>query len=423
LFDMIMAPGTGADAIIANQLGKNVRVGNADPAENGNDYTVIELQVGYPWIHLNPLYPEAYNHMESYFSTIGQHDKTGIEPDRYNPIDAFLPIWEWWLWPARRNNANMFGMPGINAANPRSPLDQILEQDPTFIIIEAAAMTQRPSFSQLGDPPSTQGWLDLKYNVVNGAIQASMTEGAHYYSEPAALEAIVNKILTTCPDCDILLVKNYEWKHYPFFALGKKMIEDAGITEIWATTAGLPGEPVITFELDLDNGDALSFIMASAVIDLGFGTRENPLPFPFYIHHTENDAEAPYIDALRAKVDDLAAGNNVAGKTLAVYDHQQFLIDLNSGNLRYQGETFTSTDITADNFLYYPFQLGFDLLNPLGRAVVARRMIEAINTTYGANIPKPNINDWLKNKTWKTQFVSNPDLEQYKKFRYKRGLR
>ncbi|SHG12042.1 GDSL-like Lipase/Acylhydrolase [Salegentibacter echinorum] len=179
------------------------------------------------------------------------------------------------------------------------------------------------------------------------------------------------------------------------FAEGQNYVtlQDESLTDISQAIQGPP------FNLDPQTAGLLSQLRQATPGDLipltssGFlGTTVNDDPnmvngvsVPLGDEHVLTTAEQELVKSATEKYNNTIAGL-AQTNDLALVDANAMLKQLANGGITYDGGSVTSTFVTGG-----AFSLDGVHLTPRGYAIVANKMIEEINKTYNAEVPKVNV--------------------------------
>ncbi len=162
--------------------------------------------------------------------------------------------------------------------------------------------------------------------------------------------------------------------------------------DVYIQTTGAGGTTVVRLATDAD----LLTLPSSAVIGTSTGgnpfpvgagvstTASNPVPNQFVLDATEQTAVRTATTAFNAAI--IAKANE---KGLAVFNANTFFSRVASSGIVTNGVNNTAGFIAGNLF-----SLDGVHPTPRGYAIVANEMIRVINSTYGANVPQVNPNDY-----------------------------
>lgn len=179
------------------------------------------------------------------------------------------------------------------------------------------------------------------------------------------------------------------------FAEGQNYVtlQDESLTDISQAIQGPP------FNLDPQTAGLLSQLRQATPNDLipltssGFlGTTVNDNPnmvngvsVPLGDEHVLTTAEQELVKSATEKYNNTIAGL-AQTNDLALVDANAMLKQLANGGITYDGGSVTSTFVTGG-----AFSLDGVHLTPRGYAIIANKMIEEINKTYNAEVPRVNV--------------------------------
>ena len=139
-----------------------------------------------------------------------------------------------------------------------------------------------------------------------------------------------------------------------------------------------------------DSGE-LILLTAAAVLPLGYGTAVgSPVPSPAGLanEYVLTTKEMANIAATTTGINDFIRAT-AKDRGLALFDAELFLKELKTGNVYFDG-----TQITADFISGGAFSLDGVHPSTRGYALIANKMMEAINATYGATLSPVNAVDY-----------------------------
>jgi len=241
------------------------------------------------------------------------------------------------------------------------------------VLLNIPDVTSIPYFTTV--PPrsipldaATAGAVNAQFALYNGAL-GQLVAGGFISPEEAAIRAI-----------------NFvEGVNYP-------IMTDVDLTDVTAILigAGLDSETAALLgQLRQVKSDDLVVLTASSVLGtvpdpsnpLGIVGVSIPLTNQFVLTSTEQDRVATAGAAYNATIEGLAAANG-----LGYGDMKSALAEVAANGAAYNGGLLTSTYVTGG-----AFSLDGVHPSPRGYAFTANTIIDVINTTYNASIPKVDI--------------------------------
>ena len=263
--------------------------------------------------------------------------------------------------------------PNVFAAAYSAQVDALVAGGAKGVLLNIPDVTSIPYFTTVPTrtiplDAATAGGLNAQFALYNGAL-GQLVAGGFISPEEAAIRAI-NFI---------------EGVNYP-------IMTDVDLTDVTAILIGGGIDPqtaALLGQLRQVKSDDLVVLPASSVI----GTTPDPsnptgvlgvsLPLPnsFVLSSTEQARVAAAGAAYNAIIEGLAAANE-----LGYGDMKSALADVAANGAFYNGGVLTSTYVTGG-----AFSLDGVHPSPRGYAFTANTIIDVINTTYNASIPKVDI--------------------------------
>ena len=263
--------------------------------------------------------------------------------------------------------------PNVFAAAYSAQVDALVAGGAKGVLLNIPDVTSIPYFTTVPTrtiplDAATAGGLNAQFALYNGAL-GQLVAGGFISPEEAAIRAI-NFI---------------EGVNYP-------IMTDVDLTDVTAILIGGGIDPqtaALLGQLRQVKSDDLVVLPASSVI----GTTPDPsnptgvlgvsLPLPnsFVLSSTEQARVAAAGAAYNAIIEGLAAANE-----LGYGDMKSALADVAANGAFYNGGVLTSTYVTGG-----AFSLDGVHPSPRGYAFTANTIIDVINTTYNASVPKVDI--------------------------------
>ena len=263
--------------------------------------------------------------------------------------------------------------PNVFAAAYSAQVDALVAGGAKGVLLNIPDVTSIPYFTTV--PPrsipldaATAGAVNAQFALYNGAL-GQLVAGGFISPEEAAIRAI-----------------NFvEGVNYP-------IMTDVDLTDVTAILIGAGLDPqtaALLGQLRQVKSDDLVVLTASSVL----GTTPDPsnplnilgvtLPLPnsLVLSSTEQGRVAAAGAAYNAIIEGLAAANE-----LGYGDMKSALADVASNGAFYNGGLMTSTYVTGG-----AFSLDGVHPSPRGYAYTANTIIDVINTTYNASVPKVDI--------------------------------
>ncbi|CAI8293487.1 MAG: Uncharacterised protein [Flavobacteriaceae bacterium] len=263
--------------------------------------------------------------------------------------------------------------PNVFAAAYSAQVDALVAGGAKGVLLNIPDVTSIPYFTTVPTrtiplDAATAGAVNAQFALYNGAL-GQLVAGGFISPEEAAIRAI-----------------NFvEGVNYP-------IMTDADLTDVTAILIGAGLDPqtaALLGQLRQVKSDDLVVLPASSVI----GTTPDPsnptgvlgvsLPLPnsFVLSSTEQARVAAAGAAYNAIIEGLAAANE-----LGYGDMKSALADVAANGAFYNGGVLTSTYVTGG-----AFSLDGVHPSPRGYAFTANTIIDVINTTYNASVPKVDI--------------------------------
>ena len=263
--------------------------------------------------------------------------------------------------------------PNVFAAAYSAQVDALVAGGAKGVLLNIPDVTSIPYFTTV--PPrsipldaATAGAVNAQFALYNGAL-GQLVAGGFISPEEAAIRAI-----------------NFvEGVNYP-------IMTDVDLTDVTAILigAGLDSETAALLgQLRQVKSDDLVVLTASSIIGtvpdpsnpLGIVGVSLPLPNSLVLSSTEQARVATAGAAYNAIIEGLAAANE-----LGYGDMKSALAEVAANGAFYNGGVLTSTYVTGG-----AFSLDGVHPTPRGYAFTANTIIDVINTTYNASIPKVDI--------------------------------
>ena len=263
--------------------------------------------------------------------------------------------------------------PNVFAAAYSAQVDALVANGAKGVLLNIPDVTSIPYFTTVPTrtiplDAATAGAVNAQFALYNGAL-GQLVAGGFISPEEAAIRAI-----------------NFvEGVNYP-------IMTDADLTDVTAILigAGLDSETAALLgQLRQVKIDDLVVLTASSVIGTtpdpsnpaGILGVSLPLPNSLVLSSTEQARVAAAGAAYNAIIEGLAAANE-----LAYGDMKSALADVAANGAFYNGGVLTSTYVTGG-----AFSLDGVHPSPRGYAFTANTIIDVINTTYNASVPKVDI--------------------------------
>ena len=263
--------------------------------------------------------------------------------------------------------------PNVFAAAYSAQVDALVAGGAKGVLLNIPDVTSIPYFTTVPAQSipldaATAGAVNAQFALYNGAL-GQLVAGGFISAEEAAIRAI-----------------NFvEGINYP-------IMTDVDLTDVTAILigAGLDSETAALLgQLRQVKSDDLVVLTASSALGsvpdpsnpLGIVGVSIPLTNQFVLTSTEQDRVATAGAAYNAIIEGLAAANE-----LGYGDMKSALADVAANGAAYNGGLLTSTYVTGG-----AFSLDGVHPTPRGYAFTANTIIDVINTTYNASIPKVDI--------------------------------
>ena len=263
--------------------------------------------------------------------------------------------------------------PNVFAAVYSAQVDALVAGGAKGVLLNIPDVTSIPYFTTVPTQSipldaATAGAVNAQFALYNGAL-GQLVAGGFISAEEAAIRAI-----------------NFvEGINYP-------IMTDVDLTDVTAILigAGLDSETAALLgQLRQVKSDDLVVLTASSALGsvpdpsnpLGIVGVSIPLTNQFVLTSTEQDRVATAGAAYNAIIEGLAAANE-----LGYGDMKSALADVAANGAAYNGGLLTSTYVTGG-----AFSLDGVHPTPRGYAFTANTIIDVINTTYNASIPKVDI--------------------------------
>lgn len=263
--------------------------------------------------------------------------------------------------------------PNVFAAAYSAQVDALVAGGAKGVLLNIPDVTSIPYFTTV--PPrsipldaATAGAVNAQFALYNGAL-GQLVAGGFISPEEAAIRAI-----------------NFvEGVNYP-------IMTDVDLTDVTAILIGAGLDPqtaALLGQLRQVKSDDLVVLTASSVLGttpdpsnpLGIVGVSLPLPNSLVLSSTEQARVATAGAAYNAIIEGLAAANE-----LGYGDMKSALAEVAANGAFYNGGVLTSTYVTGG-----AFSLDGVHPTPRGYAFTANTIIDVINTTYNASIPKVDI--------------------------------
>ena len=263
--------------------------------------------------------------------------------------------------------------PNVFAAAYSAQVDALVAGGAKGVLLNIPDVTSIPYFTTV--PPrsipldaATAGAVNAQFALYNGAL-GQLVAGGFISPEEAAIRAI-----------------NFvEGVNYP-------IMTDVDLTDVTAILIGAGLDPqtaALLGQLRQVKSDELVVLTASSVLGttpdpsnpLGIVGVSLPLPNSLVLSSTEQARVATAGAAYNAIIEGLAAANE-----LGYGDMKSALAEVAANGAFYNGGVLTSTYVTGG-----AFSLDGVHPTPRGYAFTANTIIDVINTTYNASIPKVDI--------------------------------
>ena len=263
--------------------------------------------------------------------------------------------------------------PNVFAAAYSAQVDALVAGGAKGVLLNIPDVTSIPYFTTV--PPrsipldaATAGAVNAQFALYNGAL-GQLVAGGFISPEEAAIRAI-----------------NFvEGVNYP-------IMTDVDLTDVTAILIGAGLDPqtaALLGQLRQVKSDDLVVLTASSIIGtvpdpsnpLGIVGVSLPLPNSLVLSSTEQARVATAGAAYNAIIEGLAAANE-----LGYGDMKSALSEVAANGAFYNGGVLTSTYVTGG-----AFSLDGVHPTPRGYAFTANTIIDVINTTYNASIPKVDI--------------------------------
>ena len=263
--------------------------------------------------------------------------------------------------------------PNVFAAAYSAQVDALVAGGAKGVLLNIPDVTSIPYFTTVPTrtiplDAATAGGLNAQFALYNGAL-GQLVAGGFISPEEAAIRAI-----------------NFvEGVNYP-------IMTDADLTDVTAILIGAGLDPqtaALLGQLRQVKSDDLVVLTASSVIGTtpdpsnpaGIVGVSLPLPNSLVLSSTEQARVAAAGAAYNAIIEGLAAANE-----LGYGDMKSALADVAANGAFYNGGVLTSTYVTGG-----AFSLDGVHPSPRGYAFTANTIIDVINTTYNASVPKVDI--------------------------------
>jgi len=263
--------------------------------------------------------------------------------------------------------------PNVFAAAYSAQVDALVAGGAKGVLLNIPDVTSIPYFTTVPTrtiplDAATAGAVNAQFALYNGAL-GQLVAGGFISPEEAAIRAI-----------------NFvEGVNYP-------IMTDADLTDVTAILIGGGIDPqtaALLGQLRQVKSDDLVVLTASSVIGTtpdpsnpaGIVGVSLPLPNSLVLSSTEQARVAAAGAAYNAIIEGLAAANE-----LGYGDMKSALADVAANGAFYNGGVLTSTYVTGG-----AFSLDGVHPSPRGYAFTANTIIDAINTTYNASVPKVDI--------------------------------
>ena len=263
--------------------------------------------------------------------------------------------------------------PNVFAAAYSAQVDALVAGGAKGVLLNIPDVTSIPYFTTVPTrtiplDAATAGAVNAQFALYNGAL-GQLVAGGFISPEEAAIRAI-----------------NFvEGVNYP-------IMTDADLTDVTAILIGAGLDPqtaALLGQLRQVKSDDLVVLTASSVIGTtpdpsnpaGIVGVSLPLPNSLVLSSTEQARVAAAGAAYNAIIEGLAAANE-----LGYGDMKSALADVAANGAFYNGGVLTSTYVTGG-----AFSLDGVHPSPRGYAFTANTIIDVINTTYNASVPKVDI--------------------------------
>ena len=263
--------------------------------------------------------------------------------------------------------------PNVFAAAYSAQVDALVAGGAKGVLLNIPDVTSIPYFTTVPTQSipldaATAGAVNAQFALYNGAL-GQLVAGGFISAEEAAIRAI-----------------NFvEGVNYP-------IMTDVDLTDVTAILIGAGLDPqtaALLGQLRQVKSDDLVVLTASSALGsvpdpsnpLGIVGVSIPLTNQFVLTSTEQGRVAAAGAAYNAIIEGLAAANE-----LGYGDMKSALADLDAHGAFYNGGVLTSTYVTGG-----AFSLDGVHPSPRGYAFTANTIIDVINTTYNASIPKVDI--------------------------------
>jgi len=263
--------------------------------------------------------------------------------------------------------------PNVFAAAYSAQVDALVAGGAKGVLLNIPDVTSIPYFTTVPTrsiplDAATAGAVNAQFALYNGAL-GQLVAGGFISAEEAAIRAI-----------------NFvEGVNYP-------IMTDVDLTDVTAILIGAGLDPqtaALLGQLRQVKSDDLVVLTASSVLGtvpdpsnpLGIVGVSLPLPNSLVLSSTEQARVATAGASYNAIIEGLAAANE-----LGYGDMKSALAEVAANGAFYNGGVLTSTYVTGG-----AFSLDGVHPSPRGYAFTANTIIDVINTTYNASIPKVNI--------------------------------
>ena len=263
--------------------------------------------------------------------------------------------------------------PNVFAAAYSAQVDALVAGGAKGVLLNIPDVTSIPYFTTVPTrsiplDAATAGAVNAQFALYNGAL-GQLVAGGFISAEEAAIRAI-----------------NFvEGVNYP-------IMTDVDLTDVTAILIGAGLDPqtaALLGQLRQVKSDDLVVLTASSVLGtvpdpsnpLGIVGVSLPLPNSLVLSSTEQARVATAGASYNAIIEGLAAANE-----LGYGDMKSALADVAANGASYNGGLLTSTYVTGG-----AFSLDGVHPSPRGYAFTANTIIDVINTTYNASIPKVDI--------------------------------
>ena len=263
--------------------------------------------------------------------------------------------------------------PNVFAAAYSAQVDALVAGGAKGVLLNIPDVTSIPYFTTVPTrsiplDAATAGAVNAQFALYNGAL-GQLVAGGFISAEEAAIRAI-----------------NFvEGVNYP-------IMTDVDLTDVTAILIGAGLDPqtaALLGQLRQVKSDDLVVLTASSVLGtvpdpsnpLGIVGVSLPLPNSLVLSSTEQARVATAGASYNAIIEGLAAANE-----LGYGDMKSALADVAANGAFYNGGVLTSTYVTGG-----AFSLDGVHPSPRGYAFTANTIIDVINTTYNASIPKVDI--------------------------------